>query len=373
MLILAENQRMKIADVVKYLESIAPPYLQESYDNSGLLTGDMEDEIRGVLICLDSTEDIIQEAIDTNCNLVVAHHPIVFSGLKKITGKNYVERVIIKAIKNNISIFACHTNLDNVQSGVNAKICEKLGLENIRILQPKENLLKKLVTFCPVEHAEKVRDAMFQAGAGQIGEYDLCSFNVEGKGTFRASEHANPFVGAKGEMHEEKEIRMELILPAYIEKQVLKALRDAHPYEEVAYYMTSISNPHQMVGSGMVGELQEPMDELVFLHYVKTSMKSGHIRHSPLLGRKVKRIAVCGGAGSFLLPQALQAGADVFVTADYKYHQFFDADGKTIIADIGHYESEQFTKDLFYELITKKFNTFAVRLSEINTNPVNYL
>lgn len=373
MLILAENPNMKISEVINYLESIAPASLQESYDNSGLLTGDRNDEISGVLICLDSTEEVIEEAIKHKCNLVVAHHPIIFSGLKKITGKNYVERVIIKAIKNNISIFACHTNLDNVNNGVNAKICEKLGLINPRILLPKDNLLKKLVSFCPVKQAAEIRTALFNAGAGHIGEYDHCSFNIEGKGSFRASEEANPFVGKKGEDHEENEIRIEILFPAYLESRILDALFKAHPYEEVAYDIYPLNNKHQNIGSGMIAELQEPMNELDFLQDVKKKMKSETIRHSPLLGKKIKKIAVCGGSGSFLLPQAIQSSADIFITSDYKYHQFFDADKKILIADIGHYESEQFTKDLFYELITKKFNTFAVRLSEINTNPVNYL
>jgi dinuclear metal center YbgI/SA1388 family protein len=373
LLILAENQSMKISEVISYLESIAPPQFQESYDNSGLLTGDKNADISGILICLDSTEDVIREAIDKKCNLVIAHHPIIFGGLKKITGRNYVERVVIKAIKNDIAIFACHTNLDNIYEGVNRKICEKLGLENCRILLPKDNLLKKLVTFCPVQNAEEIRNALFQAGAGQIGAYDHCSFNTEGKGSFRASKAASPYVGQKGEDHVEAEIRIETLFPAHLESSVLQALLNAHPYEEVAFDVYALANKHPYTGSGMIAELKEPMDELSFLHHVKTSMRSGQIRYSPLLGKKVKKIAVCGGAGSFLLPQAIQSGADVFVTSDYKYHQFFDADGKIIIADIGHYESEQFTKDLFYELITKKFNTFAVRLSEVHTNPVNYL
>ena len=362
-----------IREVIKCIENIAPLSLQESYDNAGLIVGNDSVEVTGVLICLDSTEAVVEEAIKTKCNLIVAHHPIVFSGLKKINGKNYVERTIIKAIKNDIAIYAAHTNLDNVQSGVNAIICQKLGLKNTRILSPKKSLLKKLVTFCPTLHADKVRQALFAAGSGQIGNYDECSFNAEGFGTFRASADSTPFVGEKGVQHREKEIRIETIFESYRESQVLAALKESHPYEEVAYDIYLLDNFYQAVGSGMIGELETPLSEMKFIDQVKKSMNAGSIRYTPLLGGDVSTVAVCGGSGSFLLNDAIRQGAQVFISADFKYHQFFDADGRIVIADIGHYESEQFTKELFYDLLKKNFSTFALRLSEVKTNPVHYL
>jgi dinuclear metal center YbgI/SA1388 family protein len=362
----------KIREVLNCIEKIAPLSLQESYDNAGLIVGDENREVTGVLICLDSTEAIVEEAIRHNCNLIVAHHPIVFSGLKKINGKNYVERTVIKAIQNNIAIYAAHTNLDNVNDGVNNIICAKLGLTNLRILQPMHGKLKKLVTFCPVDFAEKVRQALFDAGCGNIGKYDECSFNLEGTGTFRATEGANPFSGSIGTQHREKEIRIECIFESYSESAILAALRNAHPYEEVAYDIYLLENQHQQIGAGMTGELPESMDETRFIAHVKKTFNCSMIRHTALLGKEVKKVAVCGGSGSFLLNQAIRSGARFFITADFKYHQFFDADNRIVIADVGHYESEQFTQHLFLDLIKKNFSTFAIRLTELNTNPIHY-
>ena len=364
---------MKLKEITAHLESIAPLAYQESYDNAGLICGSPDMDITGALICLDSTEAVIDEAIATGCNLVIAHHPIVFSGLKKFNGKNYVERVIIKAIQNHIAIYAAHTNLDNVHNGVNAKIAEKLGLLNVSILSPQKGGLKKLVVFCPEAHAEAVRNALFSAGAGNISNYDECSFNTEGTGTFRAGEGANPFLGEKGQQHREKEVRIETIYPAHLEGQLLKAMYSVHPYEEVAYDLIPLGNKAVNVGSGIVGELPAESTEMEFLKNLKVQMKAQSVRYTALRDKKIRRIAVCGGSGSFLLPDAIRAGADVFVTADYKYHQFFDAENRIVIADIGHYESEQFTGELFYEILTKKFSTFAIHLSKINTNPINYL
>ncbi|MCX6276293.1 MAG: Nif3-like dinuclear metal center hexameric protein, partial [Bacteroidetes bacterium] len=361
-----------IKEVTDYLESIAPLSLQESYDNSGLIVGDHSNEVKGILIALDCLEEVIDEAVKQNCNLVITHHPIVFSGLKKLNGKNYVERTIIKAIRNNIAIYAIHTNLDNVYAGVNKKICDVLGLKNLKVLSPRKNVLRKLVTFCPVNDVEKVRSALFEAGGGKIGNYDEASFNISGTGTFRPLEGANPYIGEIGVQHRESEIRIETIFPNHLESQIVAAIRRAHPYEEVAYDIYSLENSNQEVGSGMVGELSTEMEEMEFLEFLKFSMKSKVIRHSGLFGRKIKRIAVCGGSGSFLLNDAIKEKADFFVTADYKYHQFFDAEGRIIIADIGHFESEQFTMDLLKELIVRNFSTFAVRLTELVTNPVHY-
>lgn len=365
-------ENITIGDITRYLETIAPTSLQESYDNAGLLTGSATWQCTGALITLDSTEAVIDEAIAAGCNLVIAHHPIIFSGLKKLNGKNYIERTIIKAIKNDIAIYAIHTNLDNVSRGVNQKIAELIGLTNTQILSPKKGLLRKLVFFCPVDKTEAVRNAIFEAGAGQIGNYSSCSFNVQGKGTFLGNTDTNPYVGEQGKLHTEDEVRVETIFPAYLEDKVITALIAVHPYEEVAYDIYLPDNAAN-IGSGMVGNLENPVNELDFLKQLKQIFNCGVVKYTQLLNKPVKKVAVCGGSGRFLLNDAIRAGADVFVTSDFKYHDYFDADSRIVVADIGHYESEQFTKQLLHALLIKNFTTFAVRVSKTGTNPVNYL
>jgi len=363
---------MIIQEVIDYLESVAPKPYQEPYDNSGLLTGNANTTLTGILLALDCIEDVVSEAIDKRCNLIIAHHPIIFKALKKLTGSNYVERTIIKAIKNDISIYAIHTNLDNVHTGVNRKIAEKIGLQNLRILAPKKDTLSKLVAFIPKAESQTVLEALYQAGAGQIGNYKNCSFQVQGTGSFRPSEQANPAIGKLGEQTFVDEIRAEVIFPSRIEKIILAALRKSHTYEEVAYYLSTLTNDNQEVGSGMIGELEKTVEPSEFLKRLKSNMQLKVIRHTALLKKSVKKVAICGGSGSFLLQKAINAGADFFVTADFKYHEFFDAENRITIADIGHYESEVFTKELLGELLTKKFPTFAVNFSGINTNPISY-
>lgn len=361
-----------IKDFTDHLESIAPLSYQESYDNSGLLTGNPSGIVTGIMVSLDCTEEVVADAIENKCNMIVAHHPIIFSGLKKLTGRNYIERTIIKAIKNDIAIYALHTNLDNVSNGVNAMIAKKLGLINTTVLSPKQGLLKKLVTFCLKEDAEKIRSALFNAGGGNISNYDECCFNIEGKGTFRGNENSNPYIGKKGVRSLEDEIRIELIFEGFRQHELLKALMNAHPYEEVAYDIYTLENTYS-AGAGIIGELPENQEEMSFLRMVKLKLNTECIRHTKLLGSQVKKVAICGGSGSFLLDDAIRKGAQALVTADFKYHQFFDADGKILIADTGHYESEQFTMELIKSLILEKFSTFAVRLTEVNTNPVHYM
>lgn len=364
----------RISDIVYHLHQIAPPSYQESYDNSGLLVGNAQADVKGVMVSLDMTEAVIDEAVEKGCNLVVAHHPIIFGGLKRLTGDNYVQRVVLKAIKADVALFAIHTNLDNVyHQGVNAKIAEKLNLTQTRILSPKPGLLRKLVVFVPRAQVEQVRSALFEAGAGHIGNYAECSFSSEGQGSFKAGAGTNPHVGAIGERHYEAEERVEVVLPKNRLGQVLQALLAAHPYEEVAYDIYPLENSYATVGSGMIGELEQPIPSMDFLQFLKKALKTEGLRYTQIHKDTVQRIALCGGAGSFLLPKALQAKADVFITGDYKYHQFFDADGQIIIADVGHYESEQFTIDLLYELLSKKFSTFDIYCTSINTNPINYL
>jgi dinuclear metal center YbgI/SA1388 family protein len=363
---------MKISEIVSFLESLAHPSLQEGYDNAGLITGNTDWECKGVICSLDATEEVVKEAIEKKCNLIVAHHPIVFSGLKKINGKNYVERTIITAIKNDIAIYAIHTNLDNVIEGVNGKMASLLGLQKITILAPKEGALKKLFAFAPLDKAEQVRNAIFEAGGGHIGNYSECSFNVEGTGTFRAGTGTDPYAGQIGVRHHEKEQRIEVIFPTFLESRIVMAMKAAHPYEEVAYDVVSLSSAHPGIGSGIVGELPEPMDEKTFLGRLKSVFNLTLVRHTAFTGKKIKTVALCGGAGSFLISRVLAAGADAYVTADMKYHEFFDADNRILVADIGHYESEQFTTDLLSERLEQKFPTFAVLKTMVKTNPVKY-
>lgn len=364
---------MLIKDIIKTIEEYAPPVYQESYDNCGLQVGNPDGEVKGILISLDVTEAILDEAMQRGCNLIVSHHPLIFSGLKRISGRNYVERVVMKAIKNDISIYAAHTNLDNVHNGVNAKICEKLGMVDTRILSPKGSTLSKLYTYAPQNVAGQVRDAMFAAGAGTVGKYKQCSFNSSGSGTFKPDADANPAIGeAGGDRETVDEVKIEVLVAKHVEQPVLKALFGSHPYEEVAYELIPLPNANQELGAGMIGRLPESMTEDAFLEVVKRKMQAGCIKHTHLTGKSVKTVAVCGGSGSFLLNDAIRAGADIFITSDFKYHQFFDAEGKIVIADIGHYESEQYTSEIFETILKKKFPNFAVLLSNISTNPVKY-
>lgn len=362
----------KIKDITSVLESIAPKGYQENYDNSGLITGSFNTEVTGVLITLDCIESVIDEAIRKNCNFIVAHHPIVFKGLKQLNGKNYVERTIIKAIKNDIAIYAIHTNLDNVHNGVNAKIAEKLALKNIQVLAPKSDTLLKLEVFVPAEATDKLLEALHQAGAGNIGNYSHCSFKVTGSGTFRPKDLAKPFVGNVGQQETVQEDRIELIFPAVLKHKVIHAMHTTHPYEEVAHFIQAIENQNQQVGAGMIGDLPEAKTPQEFLSYLKDKMSLNMIRYTSFDGDKIKKVALCGGAGSFLLAQAKAQSADVFITGDFKYHEFFDGEGKTMIADIGHYESEVFTKDLIDGFIRENFANIATYLSEVDTNPVKY-
>jgi len=363
---------MTISTILTLLEKVAPPYLQESYDNAGLIIGDGEWECGGVLVALDATNEVIMEAIEKKCNLVVVHHPIIFKGLKKINGKNYVEQAIISAIKNDIAIYAIHTNLDNVIDGVNGKIADKLGLINRSILEPKNQLIQKLVVFVPIANKDQLLHALFEAGAGNIGNYSECSFVSEGMGTFKPGENARPFSGKMGEQHSDNELKIEVVFPIWLQRQILSAMKLAHPYEEVAYEFFTLDNSNQLFGSGLVGELTVPMDENDYLKHIKKVFNISIVKHTSLLNRPIKRVAVCGGAGSFLTTAAIAKGADIFITGDVKYHEFFDAEQKLVIADIGHFESEQYTIDLLADVLRQNFPNFAVLKTGVLTNPVHY-
>ena len=363
---------MIIQEVINHLEEFAPLTYSEDFDNVGLLVGNKNNKLTGILVTLDTIEDVVDEAIQNNCNLIVSFHPIIFKGLKKITGKSYVERTVLKAIKNDIAIYAIHTALDNAIEGVNIAICEQLELVNKYILIPQKQTIKKLTTFVPVNEAEKLRMALFNAGAGNIGNYTHCSFNSEGIGTFNGNENSNPTKGAKGEIHKEQETKITVTFARHNESNILKTLFESHSYEEVAYEITTLENTNQHIGMGMVGELQNPMDEKHFLNFVKTKMNTPLIRHTSLSGKNIKKIAVLGGSGSFAIEAAKASGAHAFITADLKYHDFFTAENELLLLDIGHFESEQFTKNILVAFLTKKITNFAVVLSKTITNPVKY-
>ena len=363
---------MTVRDVLDHLDSMASLHYAEDFDNVGLLVGDPESKVNGILITLDSTEAVVDEALENNCNCIVSFHPIIFKGLKSLTGRNYVERTVIKAIKHDIAIVAIHTALDNDHHGVNDRICERLGLTDREILIPKAGTIKKLSTYIPASHAEEIRAALFAAGAGDIGNYSHCSFNIEGTGTFLGNEDSSPVVGQKGELRQEAEIKLTMIFAAHLESKILQTLFKNHPYEEVAYEVITLNNVNQTLGMGMTGRLADPMTEEDFMNFVKERMDVTVIRHSELLNSPISKIAVLGGSGSFAIEAAIRSGADAYITADLKYHDFFRAENKILLMDIGHYESEQFTKSLLLEYLTKKIPNFAVILSQTVTNPVKY-
>jgi dinuclear metal center YbgI/SA1388 family protein len=363
---------MNIKQVLQELHNWAPFNYQESYDNSGLIIGTADQEVQKVLLSIDITEAVMEEAVAGDYDLIISHHPIIFQGIKSLTAKTPEERVVMLAIKNNIAIIAMHTNLDNVLHGVNAMIAQRLGLEKVNILEPKSGLLKKLAVFVPTDHLEKLRTALFAAGAGHIGEYDQCSYGTKGIGTFRGGEQAKPFVGEVGQLHQEKEIKLELIFPVHLQAQISEAIYKNHPYEEPAFDIYSLDNKHEKIGAGVIGELSQDMSTTDFLQFLKEKMKVSCIRHTEIKNKTIKKIALCGGSGSFLIRAAKAAKADVYITGDIKYHEFFDANEHFMIADIGHYESEQFTKELIHDFLIEKFPKFAVQISEHQTNPIKY-
>ncbi len=364
---------MKILDVTKYLEEVFPLSYQENYDNCGLLIGDAETLLNGILVCFDITEHAIQEAIDANCNLIISHHPFIFSGIKKINNNNSRDRIIIQSIKNNIAIYATHTNLDNSIDGINHHIAKLLQLENPKILHPIEDDLFKIVIFCPEDYAAKLRDEMFKVGCGNIGNYDACSYNTQGFGTFRANELANPFVGNKNELHFENEIRIETIVPKLHLNNAIKAIIKNHPYEEVAYDIYSLKNTNPNFGAGIIGNLKSPIKLTQFLEILKEKLSLPIIRHNACVQDvDIQRVAYCGGSGSFLMKDALSQKADIFITSDLKYHDFFDYSNRIVLADIGHFESEQFIQDILFDRLTKKFHKFAVLKTKQSSNPIYY-
>lgn len=363
---------MIVKQVTDILEALAPLAYAEDFDNVGLLVGNANIEVTGIIVTLDTLENVVDEAIAKKCNLIVSFHPIIFGGLKKLTGSNYVERVVIKAIQHQIAIYSMHTALDNSNQGVNAKICDVLGIKNNRILLPQKGTIKKLTTYVPKKDADKLKEKLFEVGAGAIGNYSNCSFTIDGMGSFKPGANTNPTLGTIAQIHFEEETQINITFEKSIERLLIATLRKNHPYEEVAFEIVTLENSNQNIGMGMIGELENEMDEAEFLTFIKAKMNASCIRHSNLLGKKIKKVAVLGGSGSFAISAAKQANADVFITADLKYHQFYEAEGKLILADIGHYETEQFTKNLLVDYLTKKIPNFAIRLSDSKTNPIKY-
>lgn len=364
---------MKIKEILQAIEQLAPLPLQESFDNSGVQIGDSNKEANGILLCIDVTEDVVDEAIRLGCNLIVSHHPLAFRSFKSLTGRTYVERCMIKACKHDIVVYAAHTNLDNAYGGVNYQLAKILNLQHVRILAPKEKSLLKLVTFVPLAQAESVRGVLFNAGAGNIGGYDCCSYNVQGEGTFKAGSETNPFVGEKGKLHIESEIRIEVVLPQFRQREVLLALLAIHPYEEPVYDFYTLENEWARAGSGIVGTLSEPMEEEDFLYFLKDTLHLSSIQHSAYRGKPIRDVALCGGSGAFLIPQAIGYDADIFITGEAKYNDFYDVEDKILLATVGHYESEICTKDIFHDLLSEKFPDLVLNMSQFDINPVKYL
>ena len=363
---------MKIKEIINFLEELAPPEFQENYDNCGLISGYYNWECSGVLVTLDCTDEVIVEAKAKGCNIVVTHHPIIYRAIKKISPNDYVGKAIIAAIKNDIAIFAIHTSLDNVLHGVNGRIAEILGVEKTRVLDPKMGILKKMYTFMPTAYVKKISEALFEAGAGNIGAYSEVGFTVEGIGGFKPGIDAKPFVGNIGERHHEPETKLEVIYPEHLENKIVAALINNHPYEEVAYDLISIDNVDDKIGAGLIGELPTPITEKDFLQLLKDKFCLKVIKHTPFLNKPIKKVAICGGAGSFLINRARAVGADIFISSDIKYHEFFDANNELLIADIGHFDSEQFTINLLFDILQKKYTKFAVLKAVTITNPLNY-
>lgn len=364
---------MKIKEILQVIEQLAPLPLQESFDNSGVQVGNVHQEVKGALLCIDVTEAVVDEAIALDCNLIISHHPLAFRSFKSLTGRNYVERCIMKACKHDIIVYAAHTNLDNAINGINYYLADMLHLQHVRILDRQKDKLLKLATFVPHTHADIVRNALFSAGAGAIGEYDCCSYNLQGEGTFRAGNNATPFCGEIGELHTEPEVRIEVILPIYKRGEVERTLIAVHPYEEPAYDFYALQNTWAHAGSGIVGTLPEEMDEEDFLYQLKDLFHLSVVQHSAVRGKSVRDVAVCSGSGAFLIPKAIEYGADIFITGEAKYNDYYDVEDKILLAVIGHYESEIYTKNVFYNIISEKYPTFALYMSGFDANPVKYL
>lgn len=362
-----------LKEIANCFEAMAPLSHQESYDNSGIQLGEPDKQIDSALVTLDLNEQVAEEAIRLGVDLIVTHHPLIFKPLKQISGATPTERMVIGCLRHDIAVYACHTNLDASPQGVSHYLARKLGITNGTLLEPRQGLFTKLVVYIPAHAFPKVREALFQAGAGTMGDYEQCGFSAHGLGSFLPGKETHPYVGTPEQFHEEPEVRFETLFPSRLKKRVVEALMASHPYEEPAFDLFPLLNASNDAGFGWVGNLPEPLSAGHFLEKLKEKLACGALRYSTPPSRPIQKVAICGGSGSDLLGLAIAAGADAFVTADLKYHAFQAAEGALLLVDAGHYETEQFTKELFYDVLTKKFNNFAVHISKVKTNPINYL
>lgn len=364
---------LELAEIIQAIEEVAPISLQENYDNSGLIVGNSQMQISSALLALDCTEEVVLEAINKGCNMVISHHPIVFSGLKRFNGNTYVDRAIQLAIKHDVALYACHTNLDNIlHNGVNHEIASKLGLIPQRVLSPKKNTLLKLSVSVPFEYKTAVEQAIFNAGAGHIGNYKDCGFTWTGEGTFTPQAGANPFDGTLNQFSKIEEQKFEVVFPSYLKRKVLDALFFAHPYEEIAHELVALENEVKSIGSGLICQFREPMSQSEFLAHLKKSMELETFKYTRSENKTIHRVAICGGSGAFLISKAKQEKCDAYITSDVKYHEYFDAENDLLLCDIGHFESEKYTVSIFAEILSKKFPNFATIFAHTNTNPVQY-
>ena len=363
---------MTISEFIRQLSTKIRFSYAEDFDNVGLLCGRPEQELRGVLVCHDALESVVQEAIEKGCNCIVAFHPIIFSGLKSITGKSYVERAVMLALENKIAIIAVHTAWDNDFYGVNHGIAKALGLRHLQVLIPKKDALSQLRFFVPVEAAEQVRSAIFATGAGTIGQYADCSFNIHGTGTFLPLEKASPAYGEVGTWEQVSEMEVQILVENWQLPAAIQAMKDAHPYEEVAYYVTSLRNENHHAGLGQFGLLDEEMSAQEFLSECRAVFDVPVIRTSSHFTGRIRKVAVLGGSGASGISAAKKLGCDAYVSSDFKYHDFFQGDENFLLADVGHFESERFVSQQLADVISNILPTFAVLKSETKTNPVNY-
>ncbi len=363
---------MTVREITSCLEQWAPLAYAEDFDNVGLLVGDLDQKIERALITHDAIETVIDEAIKEKCKLIICFHPIIFQGLKRITTSTYVERAVAKAIKNDIAIYALHTALDVQLYGVNKGLADALQLSNRKVLIPSKGSLIKLNTYVPHAHLKTVQEALFSAGAGALGNYSECSFSSEGTGSFMPLEGSSAYVGKKGNRHAEPETQLQVVLPKHYKNKVISALQLFHPYETVAYELSVLENTRTDLGMGCMGQLPNPIEEQDFFKDLKNILNTPMLRHSGFMGKKIERVALLGGSGSFAINAAKHQNADVFITADLKYHDFFKSENKVLLIDVGHYESEQFTKKIIMEFLSKNFPNFAFISSKTDTNPVHY-
>lgn len=354
------------------LEQWVPFVWQENYDNAGLILGDPNQQIRKALVCFDVTPEVVDEAVRNEADLILSHHPAIFKGIKRINPASRLGYMLKQSLCHDIAWCALHTNLDNTLSGVNSWLCEHLGLQEVRPLVPLQGIYGKLQVYVPEAYAEKLRQALAEAGCGAGTKYDTCSYTSRGEGRFRAGSQAHPFTGRIGELHCEAECKIECLYPLHKTRQVLDVLRTNHPYEEPAFDLLPLQNEAVEQGAGAIGILPETMQERELLDKLKELTGVHCIRHSGFQGRRIKKIALCGGSGGSFIANACGQKADVYITGDLKYHDFTDTEPGTWLVDIGHFESEKFAMELIFRFIRKNFPNFAVSISEQAKNPVSF-